>query len=471
MKGRRFGPGLRGLVLPVLFATALPVLADPTTGAGQGGTPPPPRLVFNLSSGLTYDDNPDLTKPASGAGSYLDTRLGLALNQTTRLSSFSLSLDGLLRAGGGGGGTASDGVREPAVKLGYKADTGNTQISLDLGDQRSAVDLFEPSTLPDGTLSATDLVAATGTVTHQQVGFSIKTGIEQPLSFDLSGNYDARLYSDTTSTSVYDSHVRSGAAGAHWRIDPISTLSLTAAASSTDYANTTATRQRSHDVSLGYDRELRPDLTLQVSLGQSTATANAAGVTAYRSSGVIGSLGLTQKQADGTMSVTLASSRDALGTRTQLNFGRSLVLPTGSLSVTAGVSGRDAAATQVVGNLAYARIMPVDTFNLNLSRQIGLNSSNVDQASTVLGMSWQHKVNTVSSLGLSLSLSATGGAGGGTVDGAARGTLGATWSRDLARDWKLSAGYKFRSLDQSSAANVVSNSVFLTISRKLTLLP
>ena len=492
------GLGLRRLVLPLLFVAALPVLADPVAGyghfgsgqatSGQSGSglassaqpaPPreaaPPRLVFNLSSGLTYDDNPDLKNPASGAGTRLDTRLGLVLNQSTRISSFTLSLDGLLRAGSGGtgsGGTGANanGFREPAVKLGYKADTGNTKVTVDLADQQSPVDVFKPVTLPDGSLSATDLAAATGTVTHQQAGFTVKTGVERPLGFDLSGNYDARLYSDANATTIYDSHVRSGQAALHWRLDGVSTVSLTANASATDYANTAATRQRSQDVSLGYDRLLRPDLTLQVSLGNSTASATSGGVTTKRSAGFTGSLGLVQKQAGGQASVTLASSRDALGPRTTLSFGRSLALPTGSFNATAGVSTRKGAAGQLVGSLAYTQVLPTDTLGLNLSRQIGLDASNNDQASTVVEMNWQHKVNAVSSLGLSLSVAATSGAGGAGVASTSRQTLGATWSHDLAQDWQLSAGYQHRVLDQQSAASITSNSVFMTISRKLTLL-
>jgi hypothetical protein len=452
---------------------------------GQGAAVPPPEprtpfLVFNLSAGLTYDDNPDLTRPANGAGGRLDTGFGLALNRKTALSTLNLSLDGALRFGAGKGtgqgAGGQNGLRDPALKLGYKADTGNSRVSLDLTDARSAVDLFEPGTLPDGTLSATDLVAATGTVTHQQTSLGFETGIRQSLGFDLSGQYDGRAYSDTTSTSVYDSHLRSGEAGLHWRIDPANTLSLTAHASGTDYSNLTATRQRSHDLSLSFDRLLRPDLTLQASLGQGQASSSTLGVVTERSSGLIGSLGLTQKQAGGSASVTLGVSRDALGTRNQLSFGRSLTLPTGTLAATAGVSARSGGKAQFIGSLAYAQTLALDSFNVSLSRQTGLSSTTTDQTSTVLGLDWQHKVTETSRLGLSANISSISGTG---VAGSSRQTLSASWSWDLVADWQLKAGYQYRALDStttaggagSSAGKVTSNSVFLTLSRKLTLLP
>lgn len=454
--------------VPAQTVQAQTVQAQTAQTQTQRPKPAPrtPLLVFNLSTGLTYDDNPNLNSAATEAGAQLETGLGLALNRKTALSALDLSLDGILRTGAG-----TDGLREPALKLGYKVDTGNSRVTLDLSDKRSPVDLFEPGTLPDGTLSATDLVAATGTVTQQQASFGLETGIKQSLGFDLSGRFNGRSYSDTTSTSVYDSYVRGGSAGMHWRIDEANTLSLTANASSTDYSNSSATRQRSHDLTLSYDRLLRPDLTLEASLGQSQASSSTLGVVNQRSAGLIGSLGLTQKQKSGSASVTLEVSRDALGVRNQLSLGRSLTLPTGSFTATAGVSARSGGDAQLIGSLAYVQTLAVDTFKVNLSRQTGLSSTTTDQTSTVFGLDWRHKVNETSSLGLSANISSIGGTG---VSGSSRQSLSASWSHDLVRDWQLKAGYQYRTLDSTTTGvqgKVSSNSVFLTISRKLTLLP
>ena len=435
-------------------------------GAGQDAAPMPPRLAFTLSSGLTYDDNANLTRPASGRGSVLDNRFGLQLNEVTRQQTISFSLDGLWRLGNG-----SAGLQQPALKLGYTLNTGNTRISLNLGSERVPVNVFEPATLPDGTLSATDLVAATGMVTQQSAGVRLETGLSGPVGFDLASTYDGRIYSDTTSTAVYDSRVRSASAGLHWRMDRATTVSLQASASATDYAKTIPTRARSHAVTLGFERALRPDLTLQTSLTQSSATAATGGVTTSRSTGPGGSLGLAFRDARGTASVTLTSQRDALGLRNQLEFGRSLTLADGSFAVTAGVSARGTNAAQVVGSLAYVRHLQADTIDLNLSRQIGLSSSTTDQASTVLALDWQHPINQFSRLGLSVNLSATSAAGSGSADRASRRTLEASWSHDLAQDWQFSAGYQYRALDQSTTGRVTSNQVFLTVSRKLILLP
>jgi hypothetical protein len=517
-----------GLVGPLLLAAALPVLADPATGVSQNTNPnsgpnsgpnmgqssgqnpapytladgaapdgygldgtgqnkpkpgtakpaavaAPPLLVFNLSSGLTFDTNPNLTSPASGGGGQFDIGLGLVLNKSTKISTLTLEANGLVKVGNQGSGTNTantGGLPEPSVKLTYGVNTGNTKANVILGVDVSPVDVFAPTTLPDGTLISTDLAAATGTVTHQDVAFTFNTGIERPLGFDLAGNYDGRLYSDTTSTSVYDSNVRSGSAGLHWRIDGLNTVRLTANASGSNYANATATTQQEQDLSLGYTRLLRPDLRLEASLGHSNASATENGVTTNSSSGFVGSLGLIQKQAVGTASATLDTSRDALGPRTELSFGRSLVLRGGSFNATAGVSARPGEPGQIVGSLDYTHlVLPGDTIDLNVSRQIGLNSDNLDQASNVLGLNWNHKINEASSVSLAVSLAGTTGVDGNGVTSDSRQTLSATWSHDLTKDWKMSAGYQFRTFDSSTADKVVSNSVFLTVNRKLVLLP
>lgn len=470
------GSTVCGLALLLSASAALgQSLALPgTPAAGAAPDPatsqnlrPPPRLSFDLSSGLTYDDNPDLAVTGGKAETRFDTRMGLNLNRQTRNTSLALSLGAMARASSGDG----SGLREPSARLDYKTDTGATRLSLNGLYQQTPVDTFSPALLSDGTIAGSDLVATTGTITSRTAGFNFETGVKAPLGFTLAGQYDGRSYSNTTDPGLFDTTVRSLSTGVIWRMASGAEVTLGAEADTTDYANLTQTSRRSHAVTLGYDAPLRPDLKLKLSLGQSTATGKDAGVETFRSSGLIGSIGLEQTRVNGKATATLSSERDVLGARQTLSFGRSLTLRTGSLDATLGVSGRSGGALEPVGSLTYERILPSDRFNLSLSRQIALNSDNVDQASTFVDFGWQHRINAVSSLGLSLNLAAVGGAGNGTVTGASRSTLRASWSHDLARDWQLTTGYQYRNTDQSGSSSATSNSVFLTVSRKFTLQP
>ncbi|MEO8242358.1 MAG: hypothetical protein ABI832_08585 [bacterium] len=437
----------------------------PAQQAGDAAVPP--RLTFNLGSSLTYDDNPDLSVTGSGPLTSLDTRLGLDLNTATPGQSLQFGLNGLGRV------TSGDGLvfRDPSANLAYTLDGANSRLSVTALYQQSPVDLFEPVVASDGSVTPTDILATSGKITTSSAGFSFETGLQGPLGFDLSGNYSGRAYSDTSDPSVYDSTSEDLTAAVHLRMATGGDLSLTASASQTDYQNATQTLRNGSDLSLGYSQDLRPGLALQASLGESRTTTRESGSADSTSTGAIGSLGLDADLVNGQASVQLSSTRDAVGARQSLSFGRSLELPTGNLDATFGLSGRRGEGSQLIGTLSYSYTLPTDNFGVNLSRQVVLNADNLDVANTVLGVTYQHQINDVSSLGLSVNLLATGGGGSPGVDDALRQSFSTTYTRDLTADWQLATGYQFRSLDQSSVGTAQSNSVFLTISRKFTLRP
>lgn len=452
----RIGAGAAVLCLTYAFASAQ-----------QTGDEIPPRLTFDASSSLTYNDNPDLTVAGSDALTSLDTRLGLTFHTETVGQSFHFVLQGLGRV------TGSDGLvfRDPSANLAYKLDNGNSTLSLTALYQQSPVDLFEPVVASDGSVSSTDILATTGTITTSTAGFSFATGLQRPLGFDLAANYSGRAYSDTSDPNVYDSTSRNLKAGLHFRMASGNEVSLTASNSGSDYQNAADTTQHARDLSLGYAAALRPGLALQASLGSSTASTKEAGLVTNQSKGAIGSVGLTADMPNGTASVTLSSSRDAVGSRQSLSFGRSLELPTGKLEASLGMSQRTGSGGQLVGNLSWAYDLPSDSVGVTLSRQVTLNADDQDIANTTLGVTYKHQINDASSLGLTVNLLATGSGGTAGVDDTQRQTITTSYSRDLTPDWQMSAGYQFRSLDQSTTGTAQSNSVFLTLSRKFTLRP
>ena len=456
-----------GVAAVALCLTSSFVLVQQAGAQQSGDAAVPPRLTFDVSSSLTYDDNPDLSVTGSDALTTLDNRFGLTLNTATPGQSFQFALQGVGRA------TSADGLvfRDPSANLAYALDSANSRLSFTALYSKSPVDLFEPVVGSDGSVSTTDILATTGTITTNTAGFRFETGLQRPLGFDLSGNYNGRAYSDTTDPGVYDSTSQNLSAAVHLRTATGGDFSLTASASQTDYQNTTQTFRDGRDLSLGYSQDLRPGLALQASLGQSRTTTTEIGFADVTSEGATGSLGLNADMVNGTASVLLSSTQDAVGARQSLSFGRSVDLPTGKLSATVGLSGRSGEDSQLIGNLSYSYALPTDSFGVTLSRQVALNADSQDVANVALGVTYQHQINDLSSLGLSMNLFATGSGGSAGVDDVSRQTLSATYSRDLTADWQLSTGYEFRNLDQASVGAAQSNSVFLTISRKFTLRP
>ena len=447
--------------LALLLTSGLALAQDSGTGTV------PPRLSFTTGLGLTHDDNPGMAVGGSTAQDTVDLTLGLSVNTATPVDKFSLNLGALVRAQ-----TAEAfGFRNPSAKLTYSRAIGTSNFALTGQWSATPVDLFEPTVLSDGSIAPTDINASTGTITTLDTGFNLQTGSSGPLGFDLAGHFNAHDYSDTSDPSVYDSRSHSVSAGVHLRMDAGSDLGLSLAGSGSDYDNADNTTRRSNSVTLSYSRTLRPDLTLNASLGQSTEVSYQDGTTSNKSSGLTGSLGLDRALPNGHATVNLSSQRDALGSRQVLDFGRSLDLKSGALDASIGYSGRSGDTGQIVASLSWSQQLPTDSFGVNLSRQVSLNANDADVASMVLGARWTHEVTAASSLGLTLNLAMTDAAGDIAVDAVTRETLRATWSHDLAADWQLQAGYQYRGLDKAATGTASGNSVFLTLTRKFNLLP
>lgn len=443
------------------IGTAAAGLALVLVQQAQGETARTPRLTFDLSTGVTHDDNPTLGTPAADPATTLDTRLGLHLNTSTRAQTLAFSVEGLAQL-------SQDGakLRDPSAKLSYDRDNGNSHLSFTGLYDRAPVDLFDPVVGSDGSVSSTDVIATKGTITTSTAGFSFATGLQAPLGFDLSADYTGHAYSDTSDPAVYDNATQTLKAATHLRLGSGDEISLTADQTRSDYEDAAQTRRRSQELAVGYTRALRPDLKLDASLGQTAASTRRTGAVEDKSTGLTGHLGLDRSLANGTASVTLSSDRDSLGARQKLSFGRSLDLPTGKLAAEAGVSARSGAQGQFVGSLSWSSTLPTESFTGSLSRTMTLTADDVDVANTALQLTYQHQINDVSKFGLSLDVFATDSAGTGT-----RQSLSATWSHDLTRDWQLTAGYEYRSVDRDTTGKAQSNSVFLTVNRKFVLLP
>lgn len=427
----------------------------------------PPRLVFDLGSRLSLDDNPAFAAGGSDAQARLDTNLGLTLNSVTRDQNFLLALTGLMRLDDEG-----LAFRDPSVRLSYGREAANSRLSVSGVLSQSPVDLFEPLVSADGGVITTDILATTGTVTSRNADLSFATGLQAPLGFDLAASVAERDYSDTSDPAVFDNSSRSLSLGVQLRQPSAGReISLTLRGSTADFDNLTNTTREGRSLSFGYAQDLRPELRLRASLGQTASDSRQDGLPDISSQGATGSLGLEAGLANGSASVTLASARDVLGSHRTLQFSRSLDLPDGTLAATLGLSSRPGEAGQLVANLSYAQGLGGGSISVGLSREIALNADNQDVANTVLDVNYEHDINDRSRLGLSLNLLGTGSGGSAGVTEALRQSFSASYSRDLIGDWQVTAGYQVRSLDLSTADEARSNTVFLTVSRKFTLRP
>jgi hypothetical protein len=432
---------------------------------------PPPRLAFDLSSTLDHATNPDLVTQGQPAN---EARLGFGISAAsdTPDQKFRLHLGGVWTNGAGLGNTGSGnpGLGDPGLSLSWTKTGAHAALGVSLQSQESAVDQSNPQTLPDGTLNYGDLVATTGRLRASDASVSASFGTDRPLGLDLSAQAAVRDYAQTTDASLADIRQSSLRATGHLRDGGGGDLALSLGQSQSQTADSLDSHSRNHDVTLSYSRPLDGATKLSASLGQTSAQTQRAGVVTQSSAGLTGSLGLVRDLAAGQVSLGLDISRDALGARQALRLGRSLKTATGTFAGELGWSMRDGTAAAAVGQLSWAQNLPLDSLALSVSRQVVLNSDDLDTVQTSAKADWSHKLGQSASLGLSYALGAVMGLDA-AVDGATRQSLTVTYSQNLTQDWALNTGVTLRHLDRDSTGRADDTAVFVTIGRSFVLLP
>lgn len=412
-----------GIVLPALAALSQEVTTD------VGGKPPP-RLVFTFKTGVNTDTNRALSLTGSDPATTLDTSLGLTYAVRTRSQSFTATVGGLLRFGKTGKGVGGDGsgLQEPQAKVSYGFDNGDTSLSLGTYYRKSQVSLLEPLTLATGGLSPGDLIATTGSVVSTGAHLGLETGKHDSIGVLANLGFDRRHYLDNTNPGVFDSRTVSASTGLRFHLDATRQLDATIGYSAQTYDNAARTQNDTRQLALAYTQELR----------------------------------------DGSVSAILQTSRDSLGGRNVLEFGRTLALsPTITLAAQGGVSLRPGSGAQTIGSLKFGVKGETDTLLAALSRQVTLDSANNQITYTSLSLGYTHKLSPVSHLNLNVTASQADG-GSSTID---RQNLTAGYSYQVTPDWSLNTGYMFRHLNAASSGRATSNSVFFSIGRSFTLLP
>ena len=433
----------------------------------------PPKLVFDVSTTLSADDNRSLSRRDADPGLRFDTRAGFAFESRTRLQQLQFSGNALLRLSSG---EATDddtgsGLQEPRLRLAYNRDTGNARLGLTASYARSEANLTDTQLLPDGTPS--DDITRDGFVTDRALGVSLQTGVNDPLGFIVSADASERDYSDTTDPDADDSRRLSLGFTARLTPSPVTRIDLNLGYRRSEDDNETGAERTDRSISVALDQTLAQGVTLQAEIGfsRNTREETLGSGGSETSEGVFGEVGLTLARPNGTASVSLTAARDSEGLRNTLSFGRSLELPRGGrFEAQFGLSARSGGDPELVGSLRYAEPLPTGEISVRFDRSVSLDADNADIASTRLGLAYTHDITDLSRLNLSADYSRSGSGGLGEAETTTRRTLRAAYARDLTGDWTLETGYQYRDLEDESG-EASSNSVFVTVGRKFTAWP
>ena len=116
--------------------------------------------TFGVSSTLKFNDNYNLDNISPGNSTILDTRLSFGLLKQTRVDTFSLLLDGVIRVADLP--TGSDmRFDDPGVVLRYVREGANSQLTADAKFSRTNLDFIDPFKVV-GDVQNTDLITDVG---------------------------------------------------------------------------------------------------------------------------------------------------------------------------------------------------------------------------------------------------------------------------------------------------------------------
>lgn len=407
------------------------LMTGPAVHAETGGV----VLDFGLTQRLEATENLPLEASSDGTTWEASTGLTAGLTLDTGISKLTFGTSATLRVIDAPGAPTETEFTDSGLSMGYTRLGAGSSFTVsgswredDLRFLRPLSDFTDPDTgeiiLPDDL----DELVGTGTRANTSLKAALKWNEDAPLSYGLTASFSDLDYTDTSSTTLYDS----------------SRVGLTGSVTAT----------------------LSPVTRLKLKAGQSRFESDEPGnerrtTTSYDAD-------LTHDRPNGALRFGLSVDDTEDGVRTALTFGRTLELKQGELGVELGVTEGVTGDTTMTGSLSWQQDLPQGTFSLAAKRSVGPGSDDGERVISSLSLALSQDLGPRT--GLSLGLDYVDSEETATGDTSTNADLSASLSRALTPDWSLDLGY-VRRLRDSGATDATSDSVFLQLGRDFSLRP
>lgn len=421
--------------------------------------------TFSINQRLNVNDNLGFDPVSDGTSVTSTTGLRYSLVTETRNQRLSFSLGSTLE---GGYFASSDNTDlsfvSPNARLNYSTEGSRSAFSFAASARRTDVttlfldpELAEEGDDPDATFDPEDLILDDGTRQVVAVSTGLTTGRDTPVQLSFSASFTDRQYQDTTDPALVDSRNVSGSARATFVLNPTMNLSTfyTVSHFEEDNAEDRELDRHSAGVSLSYAVSETTQVNASVSANRVEETELA--VTSV-TEGAGFSLSVDRELPNGALGLSFDRSISANGANDSVRVSRRLALPDGGLFVSLGVVDGAASDRATTTNIRYNRELATGSFSASLSQNLSTDDDE-DVLRTRVAVGYNQTINNVSSIGASLSIADSNvfGAGADTR----RTSASVTYTRQMAQDWALQAGYTFQKAEEEGAADRSSNAVFV----------
>lgn len=456
--------------IAVIAATSIlwPAIASSQQAglANQGGF----QIDFDVNSTVKVDDNFQLKVGGSAASTYIsDTKFTFGLSSITQNQKIDLSASTILRFADIPGRTVR-GFEDQTLRFAYQIDAANSQLSINARYRNVDREFLNPFKVEQEEQQNSGLVGDGGTLEAWSTGLTYETGLNDPIGFKLQLNHQDRAYTNVTNPQLFDATTDTVDATVRMRMSAVTDLIFSTGVTYYDADDAVQTDRESTRYSVGLRTEIDPALVLDAQVGYSRIETDTLFTSTTRT-GATGAVSLTKTLPNGTADASLAVTQNVNGGRSTLTFGRSLQLPSGTLSGRLGLTKGDTGSAAWVGSLGYTHQLKDSDVSVSVNRSATTNSLDQEILNTRVSVGYNLAVDNDSSLGLGLDWGRTEKNGAGAAATIDLTNLSASYTYALTQDWNLTGGVLYRHRYDSGAGSADSNSVYVTLNRGFSFRP
>lgn len=436
-------------------------------------------LTFGINSKLSYEDNPDLSDPAGDSEVELSNKLSFGLSSETRNQTLRLSLSGDLRFGDVS--ESDEGLDDPTLDFLYRVQGSRSQLSLTASYKHSELSLIDSTsddssdddTLNDVVDDIDDTIVVGSDSADRidsSVGFQFITGLDRPLRFTLTGRHSEREFRDTDDPDLFDSQTDRLAMAVDLQFSSTVTAGIRASTNRYSAEDTEDTERRTDSASLTLSYQIDEVTSFNASLGQTSVETTKSGVTS-ETDGASGSVSLSRELPRGTISLSYARSISSSGANNTVSLGRSFTFPAGSLRLDVGVTEVSSGTISLVGSASYSHELKRGQLDFGLTRSVNTDSDGDDVLRTRASLGANYQLTQLTSVSMDFGFARVEDGGAGSVSTANQVDANLALNRSLTEDWALSAGYRYKLIDNDGGTTADSNAVFVSLGRTFQVRP
>jgi len=430
--------------------------------AQEGVLDAPYQVTLDLKTAFVADTNELLSFSSSDTSYSVQQTVGFGLSTSTSTQQFRFASSGTAKLSSASNHDVQ--FTQPNANLSYAREGANSSLTFSASYQQANVaDSYLIADPLDPTIF--DSIVDSGTFHSLSGKAALRTGIDAPFGLGVTASYNDITYFNITNPDIYDRTTWTTGVTAYLQYSPVT--SGTVGVDYEDYTaqNLTNTHRETTTYSVGVAHQLARGLTLSGNIGYRTEDTTDLGVTVTDSNSFAG-LSASQAMPNGSLTGSVNVGNQASGEDYALSIGRSLELPSGSLSAVLSATKFPTGGLQYSGNVNYLHELSDGNVNMSLNQVFQQSDTNDVFRVTDASVGYQQQVTETSSLNLGLSLNqSTDLTGAQPTTSLAK--LSATYSYALTSDWNLSLGYSHRRSVKESAGTANSDSISVSLSRAL----